>query len=245
MGSIRYETAYASAYLVEELKYSGKLARMLHNGIDIVLFETTAGEAVSIHFIDSGLPVYEIRNILTDNASKDRYTLFVLWADMMLPRHGQQYVADDWMEALYTLYHDTIYAYEIIDGEPYIFPVYFRGAGLRREIEFGTAAHFQHLTCRHVQTYLAGLQGEWMVADFGGERGTAHDPQREAQQLTELEGCYLLLGVEPGDSRETIKKAYRLLARRLHPDLSRADDAHEQMQRLNHAYDRVMEALGD
>lgn len=245
MGSIRFETAYASAYLVEELKYSGRLGRMLHNGIDIVLFETPSGEAVSVHFIDGGFPFYEIRNTLADNAAKDRYTLFVLWADMMLPRHGEHYVADDWMEALYTLYRDTIYAYEIIDGEPFIFPVYFRGAGLRRQIEFGTAAHFQHLTCRKVLTYLAGFQGAWWVADFGGERGTAHDPQREAQQLTELEGYYLLLGVEPNDSRETIKKAYRLLARRLHPDLNSDQDAHEQMQRLNHAYNRIMDALGD
>jgi hypothetical protein len=245
MGSIRYETAYASAYLVEELRYSGRLARMLHNGIDIVLFETPSGEAVSVHFIDSGLPLYEIRNTLTDNAAQNRFTLFVLWADMMLPRHGERYVADDWMEALYTLYHDTIYAYEIIDGEPYIFPVYFRGTGLQREIEFGTAAHFQYLTCRSVFTYLAGLQGEWRVADFGGARGTAHDPHREAEQMTELQGYYLLLGVDLGDSRETIKKAYRLLARRLHPDLNSDQDAHEQMQRLNHAYNRLMESLGD
>ncbi len=245
MGSIRYETAYASACLVEELNYSGSMARMLHNGIDIVLFETPTGEAVSVHFIDSGLPVYEIRSILTDNAAKDRYTLFVLWADMMLPRHGEHYVADDWMEALYTLYHDTIYAYEIIDGEPFIFPVFFRGVGLRREIEFGTAVHYRHLTCRQVQTHLAGLQGEWRVADFGGARGTAHDPVVEARQRSELHAYYLLLGIEPGDSRETIKKAYRLLARRLHPDVNPDADSNEQMRQLNHAYLKLMEAFGD
>lgn len=245
MGSIRYETAYASAYLVEELKVSGRLAHMRHNGVDIVLFETPSGESVSIHFIDSALPLYEIRRTLTQNAAQNRYTLFALWADMMLPQHGQRYVADDWMEALYTLYHDTIYAYEIIDGEPFVFPVYFRGEGLRREIEFGSAIHFHQLTCRKVQTHLAGLQGEWWVADFGGKRGTAHDPKTEARQWSELQDYHLLLGTEPGDSRETIKKAYRLLARRLHPDLNHDEDAHEQMQRLNHAYDRLMDVLGD
>ena len=243
MGSIRYETAYASAYLVDELRYSGKLAQMSHNGIDIVLFETPLGEAVSIHFIDNTLPLYEIRNTLNDNAAKNRYTLYILWADMMLPRHGQHYVADDWMEALYTLYRDTIYAYEIIDGEPFCFPVYFRGEGLRREIEFGTAIHYHELTCRKVQTYLAGFQGDWWVADFGGSTGTAHDPVTAARRWSQLQEYYLLLGAEPGDSRETVKKAYRLAARRLHPDLNRDDDAHEQMQRLNHAYDRLMEAF--
>jgi molecular chaperone DnaJ len=60
-----------------------------------------------------------------------------------------------------------------------------------------------------------------------------------------LEGYYLLLGVEPGDSRETIKKAYRLLARRYHPDLNDASDAHEHMQRLNDAYVKLIESLGE
>jgi hypothetical protein len=245
MGSIRYETAYASAYLVEALKASGALAQMKHNGIDIVLFETPSGEAVSVHLIDSAIPLYEIRNTLMDNAAKNRYTLYLLWADMMLPRHGQRYTADDWMEAFYTLYRDTIYAYEIMDGEPYIFPVYFRGVGLTREAEFGSTVRFRNLTCRKVQTHLAGLQGEWWVADFGGLRGTAHDPKTEARQISVLEGYYLLLGVEPGDSRETIKKAYRLLARRYHPDLNDASDAHEHMQRLNDAYVKLIESLGE
>jgi hypothetical protein len=245
MGSIRYETAYASAYLVEELKYSGVLAQMKHNGIDIILFETPSGEAVSAHLIDSAIPLYEIRNTLQDNAAKNRYTLYLLWADMMLPHHGQHYVADDWMEALYTLYRDTIYAYEIIDGEPFIFPVYFRGEGLTRIAEFGSTVPFRDLTCRKVRTHLAGLQGEWWVADFGGTRGTAHDPKTEARQISELESYYLLLGVKPGDTRDKIKKAYRLLARRHHPDLNDAADAHEHMQRLNHAYVKLMEALGE
>lgn len=245
MGSISYETAYASAYLVEELKYTGALGTMKHNGIDIVLFETPKGELVSVHFIDNTLPLYEIRNTLADNAAKNRYTLFMLWADMMLPRHGEQYVADDWMEALYTLYRDTIYAYEIIEGEPFLFPVYFRGEGLRRHIEFGTALHVHQLTCRKVQTHLAGLHGEWWVADFGGATGTAHDPKTEARQWSELQEYYLLLGIEPGDSRDAIKKAYRLLARRLHPDHNPDAAAHEQMQRLNLAYDKLMQALDD
>lgn len=245
MGSIRYETAYASAYLVEELKYSGVLAQMKHNGIDIILFETPSGEDVSAHLIDSAIPLYEIRNTLEDNAAKNRYTLYLLWADMMLPHDGQRYVADDWMEALYTLYRDSIYAYEIIDGEPFIFPVYFRGQGLTRLAEFGSTVPFRDLTCRKVRTHLAGLQGEWWVADFGGARGTAHDPKTEARQIGELEGYYLLLGVKLGDSREKIKKAYRLLARRYHPDLSEDADANERMQRLNHAYVKLMESLGE
>jgi hypothetical protein len=245
MGSIRYETAYASALLVEELRVTGMLGRMLHNGVDIVLFETPRGERVSAHLIDSGLPLYEIRKTLTANAEAEIYTLYLLWADMMLPAHGQRYQVDDWMEALYTLYGGSIYAYEIIEGEPFLFPVHFRGAGLVREAEFGTAAQFRNLTCRRVQTYLAGLHGKWWVADLGGAGGFEHDAALLTAVQAELAEHYAALGLPPDADRSAIKKAYRLLARRYHPDLNRDDAAHDQMQRINAAYARLIEALGD
>lgn len=243
MGNIRYETAYASAAFVEELRQSQRLLQMRHNGIDIVLFDV-AGEggrqSISVHFIDSALPLYEIRKTLHDNARQGIATLFLLWAEMMLPTHGQCYRADDWMEALYTLYGNTIYAYELIEGEVFLFPVYFRGEGLVRTAEYGTVLHFANLTTRRLTTHLAGLAGEWYVADFGGVRGTAHDPKQEAVLSAELSQFYTLLGVTPDDDEMTVKKAYRVLARRYHPDLNAAPDAHDQMQQLNAAYNRIM-----
>lgn len=243
MGSIRYETAYASAYFIESLKAGGQLGEMLHNGWDIVLFALPNGAKVSVHFIDSALPVYEIRKTLTENAAQGIHTLFMLWAEMMLPAHGQIYRADDWMEALYTLYGNTIYAYDIFDGEIFLFPVYFRGEGLVRRAEFGTTLRFEHLAVREVTTHLAELTGTWQVADFGGAHGTAHDPVVELALAKALREAYAILGVTPGDSPQTIKRAYRLLARRYHPDLNDAPEAHEEMQRLNSAYARILESF--
>jgi curved DNA-binding protein CbpA len=64
-----------------------------------------------------------------------------------------------------------------------------------------------------------------------------------AAALSGLEAAYALLGVDSGDDRDTVKRAYRLLARRYHPDQNPDPLAHQYMQRLNDAYQRVLAAL--
>jgi hypothetical protein len=245
MSSYRYETAYVSGYMIDMLGQQGMLGRMKHNGGDIVLFESARGELISLHYIESAIPLYEIRNILTDNGSKDIYTMFLLWCDMMLPNDGQVYATPDWMEGLYTLYNGAIYAFELLDKESFVFPVYFRGNTPTRRVEYGTTVRFRQLTTRTVRTHLPGLNDVWRVADFGGARGTAHDPTMASAQYVTLNEHYLLLGVTPEDDRETVKRAYRHLARRFHPDLSPSPDAHAEMQRLNAAYREIMALFGD
>lgn len=245
MARIRFETAAASTVLVNELYAAGQIRRMLHNGIDIVLFESMRGGRISVHFIDSSIPVYEISHILNANAAQDTATLFLLWADMLLPAHNQRYYADDWMEVLFTLYGDCIYGYDQWGGESFIFPVYFRGSGPLRTVEHGTAIRFEQLGQRTVKTWLPDFTGEWRVADFGGVTGAAHDPDRTLALSAELAASYALLNVAPAASSSTVKHAYRLLARRLHPDVNTSANAHEEMQRLNAAYTLIIASRGE
>ncbi len=240
MGHISFEVSYASALFIERLRAFGRLGKMLHNGIDIVLFEADTGEKISVHFIDSALPLYEIRHVLADNQAQGIATLYILWADMMLPADGQVYIADDWMEALYTLYDGSIYAFEIIEQEAFLFPVHFRGDGLRRKAEFGTTVRFAALQTRETTTYLAGLQGTWLIADFGGKSGYAHDAAREHGAMAVLSEDYALMGLSQGAAVAEIKAAYRLLARRYHPDLNAESGSSEAMQKLNAAYARLL-----
>lgn len=51
-----------------------------------------------------------------------------------------------------------------------------------------------------------------------------------------LASYYDLLGVAPAADPETLRKAYRLLARRHHPDVSPDPRAHENMARINEAF---------
>ncbi|MFM7585348.1 MAG: J domain-containing protein, partial [Caldilinea sp.] len=50
---------------------------------------------------------------------------------------------------------------------------------------------------------------------------------------------YEILQVGPDASQAEIAASYRKLARKLHPDLNPAPDAHAQMQRLNEAYNTL------
>ena len=51
----------------------------------------------------------------------------------------------------------------------------------------------------------------------------------------EFKDCYKTLGVERTSSDADIKKAFRRLARKHHPDINRSPDAQSRMQALNEA----------
>lgn len=50
---------------------------------------------------------------------------------------------------------------------------------------------------------------------------------------------YEELGLKRDATVDDIKKAYRKLARKYHPDVSKESDAEEMMQRINVAYDTL------
>ncbi|WP_312996104.1 DnaJ C-terminal domain-containing protein, partial [Achromobacter animicus] len=58
----------------------------------------------------------------------------------------------------------------------------------------------------------------------------------------EFKDYYSILGVEQGASDDDIRKAYRKLARKYHPDVSKESDAETRMRDVNEAYDVLRDA---
>lgn len=243
MGNFRPETYYSSGYIIEALHQQGTIAEMLHDGGDIVLFKTVNGQQVSMQLIESGIPLYEIRNIINDNHGKGIYSLFVLWCSMMVPNDGQLYKMDDWMQAFVALNGDHVYAYDVFDGDTFIFPVYFHKYNSSPNlftVQYGTTAHVGNLKLLELDVNLPDFSGHWSIARFDVPRQTNEQTQKHAVPQSKLAFSYTLLGVEDSDTLDTIKQAYRLLARRYHPDYNSASDAVDKMQQINEAYRYIL-----
>jgi hypothetical protein len=240
---MRFDTYNAGVHLVNQLLYTGGISKVLHDGGDIILVQTPAGESVAIYLIERAIPIYEIEDILSENTRNEVHTLFVLWCDMLLPNDGQWFEPEDWMRTLVAVYGDKIYGFDTFGKEILLFPVYFEGQGTYRFVRHGTTVNFRGLNCQTRRTHIPGLDGAWRVAGFG-LRG---DEQADApaRPLTRVELAFAFLGLDADADREMVKQAYRGLARLYHPDLSDAPNATLLMQQLNEAYEQVLRHLGE
>ncbi|WP_425379744.1 J domain-containing protein [Spiroplasma endosymbiont of Stenodema calcarata] len=57
---------------------------------------------------------------------------------------------------------------------------------------------------------------------------------------SELEELYQLFGLDPAASVSNIKRAYRQLAKKYHPDLNKSFDSEELMRKINDGYEKLL-----
>jgi DnaJ domain len=242
-----------NSYLIYELQRSDAISRIKHDGGDLVVVELSTGETVSIHLVERDIDVGLIKDILERNSQANVYTLLLLWCDMLLPADQQLYVPYDWMSTLLAVYGGKIYAYELASEEVIFFPVYFerQAIGLERLVRYGTPINMAAIRCEVVHLEGQHINGTWRIAAF--ERWTAEQQSSEQAEGAfhassyrgSLEVYYDILGVNQGADWETVKKAYRHLAREFHPDINKTPEATERMQQINKAYDQLARLFED
>ena len=56
---------------------------------------------------------------------------------------------------------------------------------------------------------------------------------------------YKVLGISHGASADEVKKAYRALAKKYHPDVNPSKEAEDRMKEINEAYDMIVNNKSD
>src|SRR5579859_1136707 len=240
--AMRINLNYVNTYLVTELSNADAKIDVTANGFDVITVRLASGETVSIHLVERDIDVGLIKSTLDRNAESKVATLFILWCAMLLPDDGDLYRPYDWMSALLTLYNDMIYAYEGYGSDISIFPVHFerQPVGLEYHIRYGGDVDMSKLGIDTIHAQAQAIAGFWRIADFAGPIRQQPQHNRESQGYTRarpdrnpMSVYYEILGINLGADVETIRQAYRKLARQYHPDVNNTPDATERMQQIN------------
>lgn len=234
---MRFETINAASYLVWRLEHSGQVEALADDGDLILLRLRATSQQIMIFLIERGASLADLQHHLTANTERGIYSLFIYWADMLLPHDGAHYLLDDWMAALLDLHSGKIYGFEVAGREAYFFPVYFHGEGIGRDVRYGNVIDYGSL---HALTVAGGAgmsPGPWRIASFGAAAEAIYYVDERLRPL------YALLELPLGASLDAVKYAYRRLARRYHPDLNTDERAHDRMKELNQAYQMLLRQL--
>ncbi|TVR21599.1 MAG: hypothetical protein EA396_07695 [Anaerolineaceae bacterium] len=247
---MRYFTYSVGAYLVNELDIAGAVDKILHDGRDIIYLRLVTGEKLMIHLIDSYIPLYEIKNTVTQNTANGDHTLFILWADMLLPDHGRMVELEDWHRGLMALFDGRIYAYKRYMQKLYVFPVHFDAIPYSafRRVRYGEPIDVGALRCYHAEVEMDGLRGGFYATSFDGDPDAYHRQRADHIEtpinVDQLAGHFAVLGLSVGADKAAVKAAFRERARQVHPDINTTDtDAHQKMQALNIAYQTILKAI--
>lgn len=252
--SVRSETHYTREYIITTLSNNPDVIKVWDDGTDLVVVTLASGQRVMFYLVELYMSLHEIQKILANNATKGMHTLFMFWADMLLPNDGERFMPQDWMMALLSLYGDKIYGYDVAGKDVYIFPVHYdeQPGYHEKYIRWGPLVNLHHLRPEFVELDSVHLKGNFRTVSFDapqrdpqGNGESTEEPRQQYASRSAMHAFYDLLAVPLDATPEDIRKAYRDLARQYHPDMNSAPEATGKMQAINQAYDHIMAQFGD
>ena len=111
-----------------------------------------------------------------------------------------------------------------------------RGSFIRKKTEYDTG-EWESKKNRDYEKY----HSEWMSDEVNFERAgkdkLSDEEFRESLLNENLPDYYAILQISKNASQNEIKKQFRLLAKKWHPDKKQSDDAEEKMAQINMAYE--------
>jgi hypothetical protein len=171
----------------------------------------------------------------------------MFWVDMLLPRDGSKIKLDDWLSVEVGLHQNKLYGYEVAAKDAFFFPVQMLGKGMERTIRYGNIVNYAALGTKLVGSLNPYMPGQWRIANFEQTEQVYrdHTAQQAAVKEDKLTVYYARLGLPPNADFESVKRAFRTLARLYHPDVNTGGDADERMKQINEAYQRIEKHVSD
>lgn len=240
---VRIETHIARDYMLISLANNLNVVDLWHDNSDLIQVTLRSQQKIMITLVDDYISLPELQKLLAADQAKNHHSLFIFWADMLLPDDGERFLPQDWMAALLALYGDKLYAYEVSSKAVYIFPIYFELQDGHREryIRWGEAVKLSELRPDFVHVESPFLNGQFRMADFGVPHSQRAAEEAPAfTQRTAMQAYYQVFSLSPDASLEEVRRAYRELARQYHPDLNTSPEATQKMQEINQAYAQIM-----
>jgi len=238
---VRGETHDARIHILKNLMVDPTIIDLWDDGSDMVIASYKSGAKVLFYLIELPISTHELQKTFRENTQKNLHTIFLCWADMLLPRHGAWYIPDPWMKSLLALQTGCLYGYDSHNKGVSLFPVYFDPQTNRSEhyIRWGTQLRFSDIRWETRHTNGQYLQGSYKTAYFKPVQNTASrsTPLPEAHHLTTE---FRLLDLTSSATLIDVREAYRQKARLYHPDHNSAPEATEKMQAINAAYQNIL-----
>lgn len=238
----------ALTLIMQHLKPAPTVASLWENGDNSLTVKLRSGDDVVIYLLDDERLIVPtpLKTIVRKNTKQHFHTLFVI-AESALPPAGSIFSRNDLhreaLLMLFELYWGKVYAYRITDGKIVIFPVY----NDHWRAVYGDPVEIEHLDC-DIVFLETPFKGVFNVANFAGRFAGAFDNNAHTHDFSHrfdpLQPFYDLLGIVTTASHDDVKRAYRRLARKYHPDANPSPEANEMMQRINEAYAKIMERVG-
>jgi len=241
---MRFETIIASQYLVYRFEYAQVVTAIRDEG-DLIVLDLKSGQRVMIVLVERGMNLAELQYHFRTNSAQNIYTLMLFWVDMILPPDGSLDEMSDWLSVMVSLHGGKVYGYEVAGRDAFFFPVYFHGKDRKRKVRFGNIVNYAAIGGEVVNTLTPYFPGEWYVAGFEHRKQQYRNytTDEAAKRDNAIAVHFDVLGLPDNASVESVKRAYRTLARLYHPDVNETSGADERMKRINEAYQRIIKHL--
>ncbi len=218
------------------------------------------GKLACIHIVDNAIQTSTVRDIMSLHTNNGHPALLIVELSLVPPA-GHIARIPEWLHAVYHLTNRRIYAYTTYNDQPRLYELHLETAGRGEyKVAFGREVVFGNIRFNRLSLKERHVKGDWLTVSFSdgkfvGMQGKRADfdetarkwqPGKLVKTTTALIESYTLLEIEPGAKYETVKAAYRRLARQVHPDVSDLpqEEAEARFKSLNIAYAEIKNANG-